>query len=101
MSDCETSVGFGLTVSTHQDGTLQAAYLRISNQPVVDTEEVIDSVLMLDLDADQHPVGIEILAPVSSAKVLALADRLDPGQRLAFYEFVKSFTTPALLTPSA
>lgn len=101
MSECETSVGFGLTVTTHQDGSLEAAYLRISNHAVAETEEVIESVLMLDLDANNQPVGIEILAPVSLTEVLALADRLDPSQKSSFCEFLKSFTTPALLTPSA
>jgi uncharacterized protein YuzE len=89
--------GFGLSVQAREDGTLEAAYVRLSQQKVSRTEELIESVLLLDCDEDGSVVGIEILAPVNVSQVEELANRLDASQREAFLNFVRSSAPPGLI----
>jgi uncharacterized protein YuzE len=89
---------FGLSVTARPDGSLEAAYLQLSDHKVARTEEVVQSGLLLDLDENNEIVGVEILAPVSLDRVIDLADRLDESQRQAFETFVRSSAPPALVT---
>jgi uncharacterized protein YuzE len=92
-----TSTEFGLTVSAREDGTLEAAYVQLSKNQVARTEELIESVLLLDLDSRGAIVGIEILAPVSISVVMNLAKRLEEPQRKSFKKFLKASAPPALV----
>ena len=89
--------GFGLSVQAREDGSLEAAYVRLSQQKVSRTDELIESVLLLDFDEDGAVVGIEILAPVSVAQIEELASRLEASQRDAFLNFVRSSAPPGLM----
>jgi uncharacterized protein YuzE len=93
-----SQTGFGLTVNAREDGTLEAAYLQISNNKVVRTEELVESVLLLDYDQNDHIAGIEILAPVKISQVMEIADRLELSHQDSFRNFVRSSAPPALLT---
>ncbi|HVA50180.1 MAG TPA: DUF2283 domain-containing protein [Pirellulales bacterium] len=97
MSIVYQTSGLGLSVQAREDGSLQAAYLRISDKQVARTEEVVESVLLIDFDHDGQLVGIEILAPVQISQVMELANRLDASQRQSFKNFVKSSAPPALV----
>lgn len=88
---------FDMSVNAREDGTLEAAYIRISHNQVARTEELVESVLLLDMDHDNELVGIEILAPVNVSQVMELANRLDASQRLPFENFVKSSAPPGLV----
>lgn len=97
MAIVDQTPGLALSVSARADGSLEAAYLRISDKPVACTEELVESVLLIDMDQGGRPVGVEILAPVKLAQVLEIADRLDTSQRQAFENFVRSSAPPALV----
>lgn len=89
--------GFGLTVNAREDGTLEAAYVRVSENQVARTEELIESVLLVDYDHDGNLVGIEILAPVKISQVIEIANRLEVKQRESFQNFVRSSAPPGLV----
>lgn len=91
------SDGFGLTVNARSDGSLEAAYLQISKGQVAHTEEIVESVLLLDFDHDENLLGIEILAPVSIEQVMEIAERLDSQKKSSFKNFVQSSVPPALV----
>ena len=97
MSVYHEAPGLGLRVNAREDGTLEAAYIRISENQVDRTEELIESVLLLDYDHDGRVVGIEILAPVKVAQVVELANRLEESQRASFENFVRSSAPPGLV----
>lgn len=97
MSVVDQASGLALSVSARDDGSLEAAYLRISDKQVASTEELVESVLLVDFDQGGRLVGIEILAPVKITQVLQLADRLEASQRSAFENFVRSSAPPAFL----
>jgi uncharacterized protein YuzE len=92
------SPSFGLSVTARRDGSLEAAYVQVTDQKVARTEEVLRSELLLDLDENNEVVGVEILAPVPLERVIELAERLDESQRQAFETFVRSSAPPALVT---
>jgi uncharacterized protein YuzE len=91
------SNGFGLTVNAREDGTLEAAYVQLSKSKVARTEEVLKSVMLVDYDADNEIVGIEILAPVKIATVLEVAERMEEAHRESFNEFVRRYAPPAVV----
>ena len=100
VSESRDPAGFGLTVNSREDGTSVAAYIRISGNQVARTEELIQSVLLVDFDHDGNLVGIEILAPVEISQVIEIADRLEAKQREAFQKFVRSSAPPGLVLAS-
>ena len=100
MQELHDFSGFGLRVNAREDGTLEAAYLQLSDGKVARTEEKIPSVLLMDFDANNLVVGIEILAPVKLTAVLEMANRLEEAHRSAFNAFVKSYAPPAILEPA-
>jgi hypothetical protein len=75
-------IGFELSLSGREDGSLDAAYLRFSRAKVVRTDEVVEELLLADYDAKGRLVGIEILGPVRLKDVASLVDAgLRPGLR--------------------
>lgn len=98
MSDHDACPAFALSVSARHDGTLEAAYIKMSNAEVASTKELSKSALLADFDVDGNLVGIEILAPVTISEVLNLADVLQSGQNQAFCKFVWQSAPPALVT---
>jgi uncharacterized protein YuzE len=87
-----------LSVTARGDGSLEVAYLQLSEAKVSRTQELIESVLLIDLDSNDHLVGIEILAPIEIGEVIGLAEMLEESQREAFTQFVRAFTPPGLVT---
>jgi uncharacterized protein YuzE len=67
-------VGFELSVSARNDGTLEAAYVRFRQGKVSKTKEIIEDVLLADYNSRGRLVGIEILAPVRIADLVRLVD---------------------------
>jgi uncharacterized protein YuzE len=97
IHDCN---GFGLTVNAREDGTLEAAYVQLSDGKVARTDEVIKSVMLVDYDADNFVVGIEILAPVKISTVLEVANKLEEAHRQSFNDFVRRYAPPGILEPA-
>lgn len=100
MSVIDQAAGLAVSVSARDDGSLEAAYLRISDKQAARTKELNESVLLVDFDQDGRLVGIEILAPVKIAQVLELANQLEASKRQAFENFVRSSAPPAFLQDS-
>lgn len=99
VSEYNDPTGFAMSVSTRENGTLEAAYVRISQNQVARTEELVESVLLVDFDHNEDVAGIEILAPITVSQVVAVASRLDASQRTAFENFVRSSAPPGLVNP--
>lgn len=59
-----TEIGFEVSVSGRDEGTLEAIYVRFSKGRVARTEELQEDVLLADYDAHGQLIGLEILAPV-------------------------------------
>lgn len=89
---------FELSVNSRSDGTLESAYIQLSKAKTVRTEELIESVLIVDYGRSGVLVGIEILAPVKISQVQKIAKHLEVSRRKAFRKFVKSSAPPALVT---
>ena len=71
-------VGFEVSLSARDDGTVEAMYVQISDNPVAETRELDEDILLGDYDEKGELVGIEILAPVSLDALLAM---VDPSRR--------------------
>ncbi len=97
MNEQEHAGEFALSVTARLDGSVEAAYIKISDAPVASTKELRESVLLADFDEDEQLVGVEILAPVKLAEVLDLAERLEHSQRQGFRAFVTASAPPALV----
>ena len=98
MSTTGVPNGFNLSVNSRSDGSLESAYIHLSNHKAARTEEVFESVLLVDYDRQGSMIGIEILEPVKLTDVLKLAKQLDAAHRAAFEKFVKNSAPPAFLT---
>ena len=81
-------IGFEISISARDDGTLEALYIRLSRNKVSRTKEVPgqDEVLA-DYDSSGKLVGIEILSPVKLRKLVRLVD--EPRRR-SFRRFVQT-----------
>ncbi|MDZ5076717.1 DUF2283 domain-containing protein [Nesterenkonia sp. HG001] len=64
--------------STYFDSTFGVGYVQISEQPVARTVEYSDAVVV-DLDANDRVVGIEVLRWVAELPVLAMGDHFKWG----------------------
>ena len=62
-----------MTIRMHYDPKADAAYLRFSEQPVVESEEVSEGI-MLDYDRDGRIVGLEVLNARANLPAAALED---------------------------
>ena len=86
MGRSNEPVGFELSVSARNDGTLEAIYVRFSDHKVAKTEEVIEDVLLVDLDSRNELIGIEILAPVKLSDVAGIVEK---SMRAPFRKFIR------------
>jgi len=93
----QAPVGFELSVSARDDGTLEAVYIRFQEGKPSRTGEIIDDVLMADYGARGNLLGIEILAPVKLSDITRLVDQ---SHRASFRKFVKSSAPDEFLVPS-
>jgi len=87
-------VGFEISISGRRDGTLVAVYLQVSNKPVAATREIEEDVLLADHDRNGRLVGIEILAPVSLARLQRL---VTPSKRRPLRRFLRQSAPPTLV----
>ena len=92
--------GLGLTISAREDGTLEAAYVKLSDAKVAKTEVLLEAVVLVDFDRHGELVGVELLAPVSRSTALQLAKKLKANQRSRFREFFNSDYAPRALVTS-
>ena len=71
-----SSIGFEISISARDDGTLEALYIRLSANKIARTKELPgpDEVLA-DYDSRGRLVGIEILSPVKLTKIARLVDQ--------------------------
>ena len=90
--------GIELSINARNDGSLEAAYVQVSDAPVATTREVIKSVLLVDLDENGELVGVEILAPVKISQVQEIASSLESPQRESFERFLRKYVPSTLLT---
>jgi uncharacterized protein YuzE len=68
-------VGFEISISARDDGTLEAIYIRIAGGDVHKTVEIDgETELMADYDIKGQLIGIEILSPVRLSKIASLVD---------------------------
>jgi len=65
-------VGFELSISGRDDGTIEAVYVQLLNEPVARTRELQQDTLIADYTADGRLVGFEVLAPVKISELTAL-----------------------------
>ncbi len=86
MGRSDEPVGFELSVSARNDGTLEAIYVRFSDHKVTKTEEVIEDALLVDLDSRSELIGIEILAPVKLSDVAGIVEK---SMRAPFRKFIR------------
>jgi len=80
------AIGFEISISARDDGTLEAVYIKIADGKVAKTKEVSTDVLLADYSASGKLLGIEILAPVKLSKIAPL---VDPPRRSSFRRLVK------------
>jgi uncharacterized protein YuzE len=86
MPALKQTVGFELSVSGRDDGTLEAAYFRVKKGKVARTEEVVPDTVMADYDSSGELLGIEVLAPV---RLSVLANQVERARRSSFRKFVR------------
>jgi len=86
MPNSKPILGFELSVSGRDDGTVEALYITLSEKKVIKTREVIPDVLLVDYDSGGDVVGIEILAPVKISDVTRL---VDPPRRRPLRRFIE------------
>ena len=86
MSNQNQVVGFELSVSGRDDGTIEAAYFRFKKGKVARTAEIVEDTLIVDYDAKGNLLGIEVLAPVQLSD---LAKLVEQARRRSFRKFVR------------
>ncbi|MBI2192633.1 MAG: DUF2283 domain-containing protein [Planctomycetes bacterium] len=74
-----------MSISGRDDGTIDAIYIRLSNDKIARTKEIDRDALLADYNAKGKIVGIEILAPVKIEEVVKL---VDPAKRPHLRNFV-------------
>lgn len=87
MERRQKQVGFELSISARDDGTLEAIYILLGDAPVEHTEEVLEDILLVDYSAEGKVVGIEVLAPVSLNDIAKLVE--PPNRRKIFRKFLQ------------
>ena len=90
----QSTIGFELSISARNDGTLEAAYIQFSNRAVARTKEILEDILMADYDRTGGLVGLEILAQV---KLSELAKLVDKPRRTPFKRFIQASAPRQLL----
>lgn len=90
--------GIKLSITAREDGTLDAAYVAVSQEKVARSEEIIESVLILDFDSAGGLVGVEILAPVKISDVHQVAKMLEGPTRESFNRFMDTYAPASIVT---
>ncbi len=93
MPKQEDIQGFELSLSSREDGTLEAIYIRVSDGEVAESKEIEQDVVIADYDKDGNLVGVEILSPVriASLNMLVKNQRRTAFQRFVEESFPRSF----------
>jgi len=91
----QKTVFFHFSTSARDDGTLEAAYIRIGEGKVAKTVEVREDILLADYDRRGKLIGIEILAPVRFADLASLVEK---PKRKPLRRFVSNSASPHLVT---
>jgi hypothetical protein len=79
-------VGYEVSISGRNDGTIEAVYVRLSDHKVARSREVIEGQLVADYDRRGEIVGLEILAPV---RIQSLTRLVSQPARRPFKRFVE------------
>jgi len=87
-------IGFELSVSARDDGTVEAVYIRLRDGKVAKTREIIEDVLLADYDPRGELLGVEILAPVKMSDLTRLVQQ---ARRMPFRRFIKQTAPPRLI----
>jgi uncharacterized protein YuzE len=90
------AIGFELSTSGRDDGTVEAVYIQIMDEPVAQTKEIMRDILLADYAADGRIVGIEVLAPVKFSDLDRLIE--EQGLRASFRRFVEGSAPRAMVT---
>jgi uncharacterized protein YuzE len=88
-------IGFEISVSGRNDGTVKAAYIRVRNATVARTEELLEDTLVADFDKAGHLIGFEILAPVTLSE---LAAHVEKPMRPSFRKFMRGSAPRKLIS---
>lgn len=81
-------IGFELSISARDDGTLEALYIRLSTNKIARTDEVPGKAeIFADYDSSGELVGLEILSPVKLSKLTSLVAQ---PRRQPFRRFVRN-----------
>jgi uncharacterized protein YuzE len=94
MENTSQIVGYELSISGRENGTLEAAYIRFKHGAVKKTKELIEDTLLADYNARGELLGIEILAPV---RIADLAKHVEGPRRRSFRRFVRDMAPPSLI----
>lgn len=89
MDDREP-IGFQVSISGRDDGTVEAVYFRFRHGKVAKTREIEEDVVIADYDENGDLIGLEILAPVKISDLEALVEK---DTRPAFRRFAKQTRT--------
>jgi len=87
MKRSKRTIGFEISISGRNDGTLEAAYITVMDGKAAKTVEIVEDILLADYDRMGRLIGIEILAPVKISKIIPL---IDADRRKPFRNFVRT-----------
>lgn len=76
-----------MTISADEDGTVEALYLYLSDEPVADSKEITEDALVAEYDKAGNLVGFEILAPVAIKSLVDLVE--EPSRRESLERFLR------------
>ena len=94
MTQKRDIIGFELSVSARNDGTVEAVYIRLRDGKVAKTQEIIEDVLLADYGPRRELLGVEILAPVKLSDLTRLVQQ---ARRTPFRRFIKQTAPPRLI----
>jgi uncharacterized protein YuzE len=79
-------IGYEVSISGRDDGTIEAVYVRLSDRKVARSKEVVEGQLVVDYDRKGGVVGVEILAPV---RIRSLTRLVEQPARRPFKRFIE------------
>lgn len=80
-------LGFEISISGRNDGTLEAAYITVRDGKAARTKEIVEDIALADYDSRGRLIGIEILAPVKLSKLTPLVEE---KRRKPFRAFLRA-----------
>jgi len=83
----QVPIGFEISISGNDDGTLEAAYITLREGKAARTREIVEDIVLADYDSRGRLIGIEILAPVKLSKLTPLVEE---KRRKPFRNFIKT-----------